>query len=154
MARYPDPVRFARERARHAGISLDRRERVQRGEGSRLRPSSDGLLRPGRVGLAGDAPVADGGPALFTLLRDPRAQFEDDALERLAASAVIQRCLLGLTDQQTREWMLVDGLGFEVKDVAAMLGQCRETVSRRLSKTRRVVQQNRVRFAITEGHLE
>lgn len=150
MARYPDPVRYARERVRHAGISLDRRDRVQRGEGARLFHGVDGLLRPGRTWLAGDAPVGEDGASVFSFARDLDVEFADVTLDRLTAPALVRRCCVGLTRSQVFELFMVDGCGYEVKDVAQMLGQCRETVSRRLSKTRRIVQQNRAAMSISE----
>lgn len=143
MARYPDPVRYARERVRHAGISLDRRNRVQRGEGARLVQGADGVLHPGRVWASGDAPLGDDGATAFSLARDLQAEFVDGTLDQLMASALLRRCCASLSQGQLLELFMVDGCGYEVKDVAMMLGQRRETVSRRLSKTRRIVQQNR-----------
>lgn len=154
MARYPDPVRYARERARHAGISLDRRERVQRGEGARLFNAADGSQRPGRVGVAGDAAVGDGGPSLFSLLTDPHGQFDDASVERLVAHAALRRSVAGLSRQQLAELLLVDGLGYEVTEVAALFGQRRETISRRLSHTRRHVREHLVMAASSEGERE
>ncbi|MCB0983431.1 MAG: sigma-70 family RNA polymerase sigma factor [Ilumatobacter sp.] len=151
MARYPDPVRYARERTRHAGISLDRRDRVQRGEGARLFTGADGQLRPGRTGVAGDAPVGEGGSSLFSLLADPHGGFDDATVDQLVAAERLRLALEGLTRQQATELLLVDGLGYEVKEVAALFGQCRETVSRRLSHARRQVRQQLVPAAVTEG---
>lgn len=154
MARYPDPVRYARERVRHAGISLDRRDRVQRGEGARLFTVADGSQRPGRVGVAGDAAVGEGGPSLFSLLSDPQSGFDEAAVEHLMASALLRQAAAGLTREQLFELMLVDGLGYEVTEVAALLGQCRETVSRRLGHTRRQLREHLVMAATTEGECE
>ena len=151
MARYPDPVRYARERVRHAGISLDRRDRVQRGEGARLFADGDGQLRPGRVGVAGDAAVGEGGPSLFSLLADPRSRFDEAAVDQLVAGALLRQCLGQASRQQITELLLVDALGYEVTDVAALFGQCRETVSRRLSATRRLVRDQLVRAGAQEG---
>lgn len=139
MARYPDPVRYARERVRHAGISLDRRERVQRGEGARLFVDDDGQLRPGRSVVAGDAAVREGGPTAFALLADPRSRFDDAAVDQLMATVLLRQCLGAASRQQLTELLLVDALGYEVTEVAELFGQCRETVSRRLSATRRLV---------------
>lgn len=143
MARYPDPVRYARERVRHCGISLDRRQRVQRGEGARLVQGADGLLNPGRVWISGESTVREGGPSVFSLVRDLAAEFADSSLDRMIASALVGRCCQGLTNHQLFEVLMVDGLGYDVTEVAAVVGQRRETVSRRLNAARRIIRQNR-----------
>ena len=151
MARYPDPVRFARERVRHAGISLDRRERVQRGEGARLFTDSDGRLRPGRSVVPGDAAVREGGPSAFSLLADPRSRFDDAAIDQLMASGLLRQCLEATSRQHLTELLLVDALGYEVTEVDELFGQCRETISRRLSATRQLVRAQAVQAAALEG---
>jgi RNA polymerase sigma factor (sigma-70 family) len=151
MASYPDPVRYARERVRHAGISFERRQRVQRGEGARLHPDGEGLLHPGRRYVSGDAPVADGLDCLFARAADPAAQFEPAADDRMMAFELLRRCCEGLSAQEVDEVWLVDGCGFEVQEIAELCGQARETVSRRLSRTRARMRQNREAMLAVQG---
>ena len=143
MVRYPNPVLYARARVRHAGISHDRHQRVQRGEGARLFRDADGLLRPGRPYGSGNVTPAEGGAELFSTAHDARDQFEASADDRMYAVAELRRCCQGLSIGQVHELWLVDGCGFTVQEVADMCGQRRETVSRRLNETRRRIRQNR-----------
>jgi DNA-directed RNA polymerase specialized sigma24 family protein len=150
MARYPDPVRYARQRVRHAGISYERRQRVQRGEGARLHHGPDGLLQPGRTYVSGNATGHDGAPELFAGARDHRAEFEAAADERMSATLELRRCCQGLTLAEVHEVWLVDACGYSVQEVAALRGQRRETVSRRLNETRRRIRQNRAEMSESE----
>ena len=143
MARYPDPAQYARRRTRHAGISYDRNQRVQRGEGVRLYGEPGKPLTPGRRWISGDAPIADGGSNLFSLAEDPHSKFEPAVDERLFAHSLLRTCCRDLSKAAIREVWLVDGCGYSVQEVAAMRGQSRETVSRRLNETRRHIRQNR-----------
>ncbi len=136
MGGYPDPVQYARQRARHAGISFDRRERVQRGEGARLVVGSDGLQEPGRRYESADA--SHGGGLLANAIQ--RGEPLDAIVaDRLVTGALLQRACEGLSPVEFRELWLVDGCGYTVQEVAELCGQRRETVSRRLSATRRRV---------------
>ena len=140
MGGYPDPVHYARQRARHAGISFDRSERVQRGEGARLFVDGDGLRSPGRRYTSVDA--SEGGELLeqaVTCVEPLDAAVAD----RLAAGALLQQACDGLSPVELRELWLVDGCGYTVQEVAELCGQRRETVSRRLSATRRRARSSR-----------
>jgi len=150
MARYPDPVQFAQHRTRHAGISFDRAQRAQRAEGARLFRGPDGLLRPGRQWFSGNAAVASGTAELFSFAVDAGSEFESASDDRLCAIALLQRCSRGLTTAAIREVWLVDGCGYTVLEVAAMRGQRRETLSRRLNDTRRHIRQNRAEMLALE----
>ena len=143
MARYPDPLRYARVRVRHAGISFDRRERAQRGEGARLFPGPDGLLAPGRRYVSGNSTGPDGGDELLSFAADLAAEFEAAVDDQMLAAALLQRCCEGLSTAEVQEIWLVDGCGYTVQEVADLCGQRRETVSRRLNTTRRRIRQNR-----------
>ena len=96
MARYPDPLRYARVRVRHAGISFDRRERAQRGEGARLFPGPDGLLAPGRRYVSGNSTGPDGGDELLSFAADLAAEFEaavdDQMLPPRSCSVAARAC--------------------------------------------------------------
>ena len=142
MGGYPDPVHYARQRARHAGISFDRRERVQRGEGARLFVDSDGLQNPGRRYESVDAP--EGGVDLLARALDRVESLDATVIDRLVTGALLQRACEGLSPVEFRELWLVDGCGYTVQDVAELCGQRRETVSRRLSASRRRVRSRRL----------
>lgn len=143
MARYPDPVVYARRRVRHAGISHDRRQRVQRGEGARLFTQPDGTVQPGRSYVSGNIRPPDGGDELFTNVLDRHSSFEASAVDHLLAAAELRRCCQGLQPSAVHELWLVDGCGYTVQEVSGLCGQRRETVSRRLNDTRRRIRQNR-----------
>ncbi len=143
MARYPDPLRYARIRVRHAGISFDRRERAQRGEGARLFPGPDGSLAPGRRYVSGNSTGHDGGDELLSFAVDLGAEFEPAVDDQMVAAALLQRCCEGLSQAEVHEIWLVDGCAYTVQEVADLCGQRRETVSRRLNATRRRIRQNR-----------
>lgn len=145
MAGYPDPVGYARQRARHAGISFDRRERVQRGEGARLVVGTDGLQAPGRRYASADASL-DG--ALTQA--DPDAPVDATVTDHLVTAALLQHACIGLSLIEMRELWLVDGYGYTVQEVAALVGQRRETVSRRLSNTRIRVRQRPLAMSSSE----
>lgn len=133
MAAYPNPVGYARQRASHAGISFDRRERAQRGEGVRLIVDSDGLRHPGRRYVSANAP--DGGDLLAVVV-DAEPELDATVAERMVASAMLRDVCEDLTAAEFRELWLVDGVGYTVQEAAAVVGQRRETVSRRLNHTR------------------
>ena len=143
MARYPDPACYARVRARHAGISFDRGQRAQRGEGARLFEGPDGLFAPGRRYVSGNSVGPDGGDELLTFAADAASAFEAGIDDHMVDAALVQRCCKGLSQAEVREIWLVDGCGHTVQEVAELCGQRRETVSRRLNSTRRRIRQNR-----------
>lgn len=143
MANYPDPVMYARQRTRHAGISFDRRERTQRGEGARLFAGIDGQLKPGRRVISGNVTGADAGGESHARIADTGTPVDTVVTDRMVTAALLRRCAEGLTVSEFSELQLVDGHGYTVQEVAAMRGQRRETVSRRLSNTRRHMIRNR-----------
>lgn len=144
MARYPDPGCYARTRVRHAGISFDRGQRAQRGEGARLFGGPDGLLGPGRRYVSGNSTGPEGGAELLSFIADPAAAFEGATDDQMVAAALLRRCCQGLSQAEVQEIWLVDGCGHTVQELAELCGQRRETVSRRLNNTRRRIRQNRV----------
>jgi RNA polymerase sigma factor (sigma-70 family) len=138
MANYPDPLRYARVSTWHGHISFQRSERAQRGEGARLARHDEGH-RAARTALSGDA-VGPGGRSLFdTLPADarPEASVEVTVTEHLSTADLLDQCLIGLSDVDRRIMLLVDGHGLAVTEVALVVGQRRETVSRRLGRARR-----------------
>ncbi len=152
MGGYPNPVHYARQRARHAGISFDRRERVQRGEGARLVVGSDGLQGPGRRYESADA--SEGGGDLLSHAIGRGESLDASVANRLVAGALLRRACEGLTPVEFRELWLVDGCGYTVQEVAELCGQRRETVSRRLSATRRRVGLRRAAMSSSSAELE
>ena len=144
MMKYPDPARFARQRTRHAGISHDRRERAQRGEGVRLTITDDGQVRLRRQVVSGNTAVGESGTELYGLLADPAAQFQGRVAEQVDVRALFRRCCSGVSSSAAHEVWLVDACGWEVGEVAEWCGQARETVSRRINATRRRIRQNHV----------
>ncbi len=136
MNGYPDPVSYARQRVRHAGISFDRRERVQRGEGVRLYATQDGRRQPGRRYVSANTSGPDGSSDLLARVPDLSEPFEASVTDRMVTAALLQQCCEGLPPAEIREVWLVDGCGYTVQDVADFCGQRRETVSRRLNRSR------------------
>ena len=68
----------------------------------------------------------------------------------MVAAALLQHCCDGLSPVEVREVWLVDGCGYSVQEVAALCGQRRETVSRRLSHSRNHIRQNRAAMSSSE----
>lgn len=144
MQRYPEPARFAKAAGQHVAIGEDRRNRGQRGEGTRLRLADDGTLYAPRTVLSGEAPAASGVGSVFDGVTDGADAFDDRVLHRHEVLRTIEACTFNLSHEDRRLLYLVDGLGYTVVEVARAMRLTRETVSRRLSRIRRIVQQNRV----------
>lgn len=134
MATYHEPWIYARASMSSRAVDLGRRDRAQRGEGSRLIATEDGL-RPGRIAVCLDS-VGDGGDRRVDLIGSAVVpSVEDTIVERLA----LDDLLAVLNDEE--RWLL-DCVGvqeYTVTEVAELLGLTRETVSRRLSSVRRVL---------------
>lgn len=148
MARHPDPAAYARLAVRRASIAHDRRERAQRGEGVRLVRGADGQVTPRRVVLSGDAVLGEAQLSLFDLLPAADECPADVVLRSLDGAAVLELFLDGVAAPDRTLLLLVDGAGYTVTEVADLVGQRRETVSRRLGRVRRQVERNR---AVTDG---
>jgi RNA polymerase sigma factor (sigma-70 family) len=146
MARYPDPAHFARAAARRRSIAWDRQQRGQRGAGVRLVEAPDGTLAPRRTVISGNAPGESGGE-VFGGVADERPAVEDVAVGAVDEAVLLEQCLAGMSRTDREVLMLVDGYGFTVKEVADRLGVRRETVSRRLSRTRRQAERSAAVFA-------
>lgn len=144
MADYPEPERYARVALAHAAVAFDRSERVQRSEGVRLVIQVDGGRRLARRYDSGNAPVADGSTTeVLDTVADPAAVLVDAAVaDRLDADLVLHRCFDGVDAEDRRLLELADGHGYTVTELAALYGRRRETLSRRINRTRRQVQQN------------
>lgn len=147
MALHPDPVVYARRRLRHASISYDRTQRAQRGEGVRLVRDADGTVRPARRAVSGDAHQAAGGTTVYAGLADPTAEFEHALVGALDADHELRRLARGpqsVSSAEMAELLQVDGHGCPVQEVAQCCGQARETVSRRVNRTRARLRENRL----------
>jgi DNA-directed RNA polymerase specialized sigma24 family protein len=142
MAKYPDPCDYARACVHHACIGHDRSQRVQRCEGLRLVDNADGTKSTARRWLSGDATIPESGDPVFSLVEDTIGSFEDRLVERVDAARQFSRCAAGLPAAHVREIMAIDGHEYSVNEVAAACGQRRETVSRRVSKTRKDMRHN------------
>jgi len=142
MARFPNPARFAHGTARYAAISFARRERVQRGEGTRLADLGGGSLAPRRRYLSGNATLADSEFELFDTLVDTSEPVADKVARECDIDALLARCMAGISPIDRELLMLVDGMGYIVKEVADLVGQRRETVSRRITRVRQQVARN------------
>ncbi|MFM2182391.1 MAG: hypothetical protein RJB61_685 [Actinomycetota bacterium] len=143
MARYPDPVAYARMVARHALIDHDRCERVQQCRGARLFRRADGTIEPGRTWHYGDAPVQSGGESMFDLWAADDAPVDEFVAEHLDALGMLQRVLGGLSADERDLLHRIDGLHHRVSDIAHERGVARETLSKKVSSARLRVQTNR-----------
>jgi RNA polymerase sigma factor (sigma-70 family) len=118
---YPDPVRYARVRARHAAIDHDRRLAVQRSEGARLVDDGAGGVHRGRSVVSGDAPDPTTGLTPFDRLADLA---DDDVADRASDREQVSD-LLAVLDQLPRRMamllVLVDGFGLTVTAAADRL---------------------------------
>ena len=81
------------------------------------------------------ANAADGGDLLAGVV-DGALDVDTAVAERMVASAMLREVRDDLTAAEFRELWLVDGCSHSVQEVAAVVGQRRETVSRRLNHTR------------------
>ena len=142
MARFPNPAQFARGTARYTVISFARRERVQRGEGTQLADLGGGSFAPRRRYLSGNATLANSEFELFDTLVDTSESVADKVARECDIGALLARCLAGVSPIDCELLMLVDGMGYSVKEVAALVGQRHETVSRRITRVRQQVARN------------
>lgn len=140
------PERFVRAAARQAGITFQRKERVQRSEGVRLQQIVEhtqggpiGYWQKRRTYVSGYSPVLDGDGVLFDSARDRSVDVENTVVEAEYHRKVAQACLSVLSDRDRALLYLVDAQGIPVADVAEQMGLARETVSRLVNAARRKV---------------
>lgn len=150
MQRYPQPATLAAAVAANAAISHDRNQRAQRGDGVALDEDRDGTLRPRRPYLSGDAPIGgtDGSAQsgrMFDRVTDRSEAHDDRVVRQMLADEVLEQCLAGLSSADRELLRRVDGEGIPVQQIALEQGLARETVSRRVNRIRRFVQQNGAR---------
>lgn len=132
MATYREPWIYARASTASRSIDLGRRDRAQRGEGSRLVPTADGF-RPRRTAVSLDA----GPPDVAATVSGGSGGHSDGVGDTATDRVTLDLLLAGLDDHE--RWLLecVHILEYSVTEMAEMVGQSRETVSRRLSSVQR-----------------
>lgn len=134
MASYADPVVYARVAYQHATVQAGRRNRVQRGEGSRLFTQADGTRAPGRSAVSGDAVAQDGERCLFDTLEGRDAAIDEVVATYVDARRQISGAWGDLSRRDRSAYFMVRGLGYPVTDVATSMGVRRETLQRRLAR--------------------
>lgn len=134
MASYPDPVVYARAAYRHACVQAGRRDRVQRGEGSRLYERADGSRAPGHQVISGDDTGPSGERSTFDTLVDGGAAFDDAVCGRLDDRRRLTEALSRVAPGDRAAYFMVRGLGYPVTEVANTIGVRRETLQRRLGR--------------------
>jgi DNA-directed RNA polymerase specialized sigma24 family protein len=134
MARYENPVVYARVAYAHACVQAERRDRVQRGEGSRLHQRADGTRAPGHQVVSGDATsTADDRPLFATLVDDARA-VDDLVCNRVDDRRQLAEVLGNAPESTRAAYFMVRGLGYPVTEVAKVVGVRRETLQRHLGR--------------------
>lgn len=128
MSRY-SPTAYARIRAPHALIEFDRRERVQRGEGGRLRHLSDGTIEASRQVVRFDT-ITDSG----------RGANSHESGDQVFPSELYGRIRDAIGPDRAATLFKVAVLDRPIQEVATDLGIRRETLSRQLSESRRMLQ--------------
>ena len=139
MACFSDPRRYARVAVGHAGIAFDRRQRAQRGEGVRLVRGADGRLAPLRPHRSGNTAAFENRVDLLDTVADRSEPFADLVARDIDNEAMLERCLVGVSAADREVLLLIDGVGYTVRDLAGLIGQRRETMSRRVNRVRRQV---------------
>ena len=134
MARYDNPVVYARVAYDHACVQADRRDRVQRGEGSRLYRRADGTRAPGHQVISGDATSASDDRPLFSTLADDVRPLDDTVCGCVDDRRVLADVLGSAPEADRAAYFLVRGLGYPVTEVAHTIGVRRETLQRRLGR--------------------
>lgn len=134
MARYDNPVVYARVAYAHACVQADRRNRVQRGEGSRLYQRADGTRAPGHQVVSGDATSSVDDRPLFHTLADDARPLDDAVCSRVDDRRQLAEVLAKAPEADRAAYFMVRGLGYPVTEVAHTIGVRRETLQRRLGR--------------------
>jgi DNA-directed RNA polymerase specialized sigma24 family protein len=152
MERYPIASVYASVRVGHAAESFYRRERAQRGEGSRLYRQQDGTLAPGRRVNSADASAfrdSTDGSSVYERATTEFG-FEDDLVESIVGGetlrSILRACGGGVTSQDLDLFVLVKAYGHSVTELAEFHGVTRETMSRRISRVSKLIEANRSWF--------
>jgi RNA polymerase sigma factor (sigma-70 family) len=132
-ARYPDPRCYARVRADAAIANHFRKEKRQRGEGSRARMGDDGKVVGGRTVVSGYAPVpgSEGELALFDTLASPGPGPIDEWVSNHSDRELLSRCLLGVSSETANILAWAHILDYTDSEIAAVLHCARETVNKK-----------------------
>lgn len=145
MERYPNAAIYASVRVRHAAESYYRRERSQRGEGSRMFANSDGTVSPGRSVISADAPLdnADGDSRSYYDRVTSTSGSEDDLLDSIVGGdhlrRVLDACADAISNHDLELFVLNRVYGHTVVELAEFNHVTRETMSRRLSRISKVI---------------
>lgn len=133
MARYPSAQLLATVMAVREAVSLDRKLRVQAGEGAALDRDADGNVSPRRTVTSLDAPFGEGDTTRADLLPD-QCDFVEDLVDGICNREDVI-ALLSTLPERDREllWLrFVDGLTQAA--IAEVQGQTRETINRRINR--------------------
>ena len=148
MNAYESARTYANVRTRHAAESYYRSNRAQRGEGSRLRRSTEGDLTAGRTGLSIDATMNAGSISggAIAVVDGP----EERVVGEMDVSDSVREVLAAIGSQVPADdivdYVLVHALDMTVAEVADRRGVTRETASRRISRVRRAIEQHLAGF--------
>lgn len=141
IAAHPDAAAYGRARAKHALIDFSRREKSDRGEGSRAKVDADGTIRDGREIISFDDFVESTGrePERKGLSKGARSSFEDEFVEGLHRNDMLKGLIQSLSaiDQAILRMSFWDGL--EDGEIAVKLNLTRETVNRRKNRSVRYI---------------
>jgi DNA-directed RNA polymerase specialized sigma24 family protein len=149
MVHRPAAVAQARLVLSHTAFDFDRDNRIQTCRGARLFDDGEGGRRPGRVWISGDAHFGrdDDSPSLFDLCASSATgDVADVVIDQLTCDERLEQLFAGVSPADRQLLLRVDGNGEQVKDIAAELGRARETLSRRISKIRAMVEENAARM--------
>lgn len=128
-ARYPNPELYARVRFTAAVSDHFRREKRQRGQGTRAFINTQGQVENGREVISGDASIPCLGSEVP--LWDTLAAPDGDSAADLESRAMAEDLLKRVSRQDAAILYLSLGLEYSDAEIADRLGCARETVNRR-----------------------
>jgi DNA-directed RNA polymerase specialized sigma24 family protein len=149
MVLRPAAVAHARVVMGHTAFDFDRDSRIQTCRGARLFDDGEGGKRPGRVWISGDAHFGrdDDSPSLFDLCASSATgDVADAVIDHVDSLERLEQIFAGVSPADRLLLLRVLGNGELVQDLAAEHGCARETMSRRLSKIRAMVEENAARM--------
>jgi len=142
MITHQSAVAYARATFKNGCHNWQRRERVQRCQGSDLQHDDDGTVRPARMWVSLDAPVGVGANLYlgdFLVAKDEvERTVVDEAALRVAIDATFNE--LSLSDRSLLEDVLVDGRN--QAEICSELGCTEVALRQRLSRARRAFRQH------------
>jgi DNA-directed RNA polymerase specialized sigma24 family protein len=134
MDEYRVPEVYARVRTPHAAESFYRRERVQRGEGARLRRHIDGTVAAGRTVISFEA-----APVESATTDDLEDRILDVAVARAEVGRVLRACAGQVRRADIETYVAVKAHEVPIVEVARRQGLARETVGRRVARVDRLL---------------